>query len=470
MEPCYLAVDIGASSGRHILGWLEDGKLRLQEIYRFQNGLQGVEGHRCWDLSALFAEILNGLRVCKTLGRIPTTLGIDTWAVDYVLLDEGDEVLGRTYAYRDDRTAGMDEKVYACIPQDALYARTGIQKQPFNTIYQLMASREQEPALFARARTLLMVPDYFNFLLTGVKKSEYTNATTTQLVSPVTKDWDRELIGLLGYPQELFLPLTLAGTPVGHLKPELAQELGFDPLVMQTTTHDTASAVLAVPARGEDFLYISSGTWSLMGVEQQEANCTRAAQMANFTNEGGYDYRFRFLKNIMGLWMIQNVQKELETAYSFGELCRLAEEAGDFPARVDVNDARFLAPDSMIDTLRAVCAQGGMPVPQTPGELAAVVYQSLAESYGQTVQEIEALTGKTYDAIHIVGGGANAAYLNRLTANATGKTVYSGPTEATAIGNLAVQLLRAGEFADVSQAREVIFSSFAVQTFEPNNL
>jgi rhamnulokinase len=467
MKTYYLAVDIGASSGRHILSWLEDGKIHLEEIYRFENGMKEQNGHLCWDLDHLFEEIVNGLAICKTIGKIPVSMGIDTWAVDFVLLDHEGRRLGDAVGYRDHRTDGIDRDVYQIIGQDELYARTGIQKQIFNTIYQLMAVKKQTPELLEQAETLLLIPDYFNYRLTGRKMTEYTNATTTQLVNPDTKAWDLELIRKLGYKESIFTPVTMAGTAVGGLKQEIQDRIGFDLEVLQTATHDTASAVLSVPAREKDFLYISSGTWSLMGVEQQEANCSEAARLANLTNEGGYEYRYRFLKNIMGLWMIQSVRHELQDRYSFAELCRMAEACVDFPSRVDVNDERFLSPASMTEQIQAYCRDTDQKIPGTPGELSTVIYQSLAESYGSTVSEIEQITGKTYGSIHIVGGGANADYLNQLTADATGKTIYAGPTEATAIGNLTVQMLKDGVFADVWEARKTIYESFEIKKFEP---
>lgn len=465
MKQYYLAVDIGASSGRHILAHIEDGKICLEEIYRFENGMKEKDGHLCWDLQKLFSEIVNGMAVCRKIGKIPVSMGIDTWAVDYVLLDQDGQVLGNTYGYRDHRTAGMDDKVAALIDPKELYRRTGIQKQIFNTIYQLMAVKEQEPQRMEEAEQLLLIPDYFAYLLTGVKKTEYTNATTTQLVSPVTKDWDYELIEMLGYKKSLFGPITMAGTEVGMLKEEIAERVGFNLEVVQAATHDTASAVLAVPAKGEDFLYISSGTWSLMGVEQREANCSEESRQSNLTNEGGYEYRYRFLKNIMGLWMIQSVRHEWNDVYSFAEICAQAEECREFPSRVDVNDPVFLAPASMIQAIQSYCGQTGQPIPHSVGEIATVIYQSLAESYGKTVKEIEALTGRHYDSVNIVGGGSNAGYLNQLTAQYTGKTVYSGPTEATAIGNLAVQMIRAGEVRSLEEARTMIFDSFDIGCF-----
>lgn len=463
----YLAVDIGASSGRHILSWLENGKIHMEEIYRFENGMKERYGHLCWDIQKLFEEIVNGLAECKTKGKIPVSMGIDTWAVDFVLLDKNGNVIGDSVGYRDHRNEGMDDKVYETISLNELYARTGIQKQIFNTIYQLMAVKMQTPEQMERADTLLMIPDYFNYLLTGVKETEYTNATTTQLVNPATKDWDMELIEKLGYKKSIFTPICMAGAVVGDLTEEMQKRVGFNVKVLHTTSHDTASAVLAVPAKEEDFLYISSGTWSLMGVEQKEANCSDEARKANLTNEGGYEYRYRFLKNIMGLWMIQSVRHELNDAYSFAELCEMAVACDDFPSRVDVNADVFLSPENMTEAIKDYCAKTGQEMPNTVGEIATVIYQSLADSYGKTVKEMEAITGKTYDAIHIVGGGANADYLNQLTANATGKTVYSGPTEATALGNILVQLLEAKEFADVKEARKAVHDSFKIKTFQP---
>lgn len=348
MERYYLAIDIGASSGRHMLGHIEDGKMILEEIWRFENGMKDREGSLCWDLDALFEEIKTGMKRCKELGKIPVSMGIDTWAVDYVLLDEKDQVLGKTYGYRDGRTQGVDEDVYKIISEEELYSRTGIQKQSFNTIYQLMAVKKNNPEHLKAAKNFLMLPDYFHFLLTGQKCSEYTNATSTQLINAQTNDWDRELIERLGYPQEMFLPLSQPGTLVGSFTKEIEEEVGFSCEVVLPATHDTGSAVMALPGEGDKNLYISSGTWSLMGIENKTAICTEESRKRNFTNEGGYEYRYRYLKNIMGLWMIQSVRKELENKYSFAELCAMASRRSDFPSRVDVNDPVFLAGSSAI--------------------------------------------------------------------------------------------------------------------------
>ena len=467
MEKYYLAVDIGASSGRHILGHLENGKIELEEIYRFENGMDHKDGKLLWNVERLFGEILNGMKKCKELGKLPVSMAIDTWAVDYVLLDEKDQILGDTYGYRDHRTDGMDAEVAKVIPEPELYARTGIQKQIFNTIYQLMAVEKKTPEILKQVKTLLMLPDYFGFCLTGNKLSEYTNGSTTQLVDPYTYQWDKELIQSLGYPEDIFLPLKMPGTKVGNLLPQIQEEVGYDLEVVLCGSHDTASAVMAVPQTEGDGIYISSGTWSLMGIESLEPIITKEAAAANLTNEGGYDHRFRFLKNIMGLWMIQSVRHEYQDAYSFAQLCDMAEESRDFSSRVDVNDQSFLSPDSMIRAIKQYCKKTGQPVPETVGELAAVVYRSLAQSYGETVRELEKIAGKTYDSIHIIGGGSNAAYLNQLTADATGKTVYAGPGEATAIGNLLAQLIHAGDLADLRSARQCVRDSFEIKTYAP---
>ena len=448
MAEYYLAVDIGASSGRHILGHLEDGRIVLEEVYRFENGMEKKDGHLCWNLPRLFHEIKEGLKACRAAGKIPKSMGIDTWAVDYVLLDGEDRILGNTYGYRDGRT------------------KTGIQKQMFNTIYQLMAVKTQEPENMEKAEWLLMLPDYFHFLLTGNKLSEYTNATSTQLVSPETKQWDYELIERLGYKPSVFRPLHMPGTVVGPFSKEVEEEVGFTCEVVMPATHDTASAVISVPALTDDCLYISSGTWSLMGIENDKAICSPESRERNFTNEGGYEYRFRYLKNIMGLWMIQSVRHELGDKYSFAQLCDMAEAESDFPSRVDVNDDAFLAPDNMTEAIKAYCRKHGWREPETTGQIAAVIYQSLAESYAETVREIEALTGRTFPAINIVGGGSNAAYLNQLTADKSGRCVYAGPGEATAIGNLAVQMLKDGKFEGLAQVRACIYDSFGVKKYE----
>lgn len=468
MANYYLAVDIGASSGRHILCHRDEaGKLVLQEIHRFPNGMVMKDGRKVWEIERLWEEIKTGMKKCSALGVVPESIGIDTWAVDYVLLGKDGQRISDAVGYRDSRTDGIDEAVYKIIPQNRLYAETGIQKQKFNTIYQLMAEKRDNPELLAQADCMLLVPDYFHYLLTGKKVAEYTNASTTQLLDPQTKDWHMELIDELGLPAHIFPHVVPAGTILGELTEEMQKEIGYNTKVIVPGTHDTASAVVAVPAaEDEDVLYISSGTWSLMGTELLKADCSERAGKANFTNEGGYAYRFRFLKNIMGLWMIQSVKKEIAPDMGFGEICERASKS-DIPSTVECNDDRFLAPANMTEEVQKACAESGQPIPQGIAEVASVIYNSLAICYRDTCAEIESLTGVTYDKIRVVGGGANAGYLNELTAKFSGKTVLAGPTEATAIGNIAAQMIALGEFEDLFAARACIAESFEIAEYRP---
>ena len=461
----YLAVDIGASSGRHMIGFVENGKICLEEVYRFENTLCKADGLLCWDLDRLFGHIIAGMQACAQKGMIPVTMGIDTWAVDFVLLDEANHLVGPSVGYRDSRTRGMDKIAEAAVPFEELYARTGIQKQPFNTLYQLLALKQQQPEQLKRARHFLMIPDYFNFLLTGVMKNEYTNATSTALVNAHTKEWDGALLRRLGLPDGLFGSLSMPGESVGRLLPEIARQVGFDCTVMLPATHDTGSAFLAVPAVSENTVTISSGTWSLLGVELPKAITTPESAAANFTNEGGYDDRFRYLKNIMGLWMIQSIRRNCRNEYTFARLEEMARQEADFTAFVNVNDSSFLAPDNMIEAVQAVCRKTGQPVPQTLGQVMQCVYQSLAASYGSAIEELSKLTGKTFETVHIVGGGSKDGYLNQLTAKVTGLPVVAGPTEGTALGNVMAQMIAGGTFENLTAARAAVGRSFALQRY-----
>ncbi|MCD7857513.1 MAG: rhamnulokinase [Clostridiales bacterium] len=477
-----LAIDIGASSGRHILGSVQDGVITLEEVYRFDNRQLRKNGHDCWDLDNLWNGIVSGLKACKAAGKIPATIGIDTWAVDYVLLDGNDRILGDAVAYRDSRTQGMDSVLEEKVSPSELYERTGIQKQSFNTVYQLLAQQREHPEQLEQAESLLMIPDYFHFLLTGVKKQEYTNATSTNLVKAAAKTWGYDLIRTLGLPEGLFGPLSMPGETVGELLPEIQREVGFNAAVVLPATHDTGSAFLAVPARDDNAVYLSSGTWSLLGVENEQPITTEASRVQNFTNEGGAWYRYRYLKNIMGLWMIQSIRRELngvnyvagKTAHSasgkqwgFPDLIEAAKGAQDFTSVVDVDDAGFLAPDSMIQAVKDYCAKTGQPVPETVGEVMQCVYVSLTRRYAEAIRDLQKLTGKTYTSINIVGGGCQDMYLNQMTANATGLPVYAGPVEGTAIGNLLVQFIQAGEFDSLQAARNAIRSSFDIPEIQP---
>ena len=461
----YLAVDIGASSGRHILFSKENGRIRMSEIYRFENGMKKKDGHRIWDVEHLSREIVAGMKKAGEMGKIPVSVAVDTWGVDYVLLDEDDHILGDVYGYRDKRTEGMDTLLSEKIDSRELYGITGIQEQSYNTIYQLLADQVMRPDLLERARTFLSMPDYFGFYLTGRKANEYTECTTSGLVDAESGNWNRELIRRLGLPQEIFLDLLPAGSVLGQLRPEIAAEVGYDCSFIACASHDTASAVMSMPDPSGKGLYISSGTWSLMGVESEKAVTEEEAHAGGFTNEGGYGGKITLLKNIMGLWMIQSLRHELDDRYSFAELAKLGQEESDFPALVDVNDNRFLAPDSMIGAIQDACRQKGMPVPESPGQLSAVICRSLARCYADTAKKLMDLTGQKFDSINILGGGGQNTFLNRLTVEESGLTVNAGPSEATSVGNAIAQMICAGEFEDLAQARACVRESFAVETF-----
>lgn len=464
-----LAVDIGASSGRLILGHLENGKLKLNEIHRFENNIIRKGDHYCWDVERLFQEIKTGIKACNSLGIKPESIGIDTWAVDFVLLDDKNQLVTDAVAYRDPRTDGVMEEVFKKIPKEKLYLETGIQFQKFNTIYQLYALKQKSPEVLKEAKSFLMIPEYFNFLLTGEKANEYTNATSTQLVNAFTKNWDADLLNELEINRDIFQEIKPPKTILGTLSEELVAEFGFDMKVILPATHDTGSAVISVPEL-EDTIYISSGTWSLIGVENHFPICVPKALEYNFTNEGGLDYRFRFLKNIMGLWMIQEVKRNYDDRYSFAELVELARSETEFHSIVNVDDDRFLKPDNMIEEIQAFCLETKQQVPETPGQLAKCVYESLVESYKNAINEIEEIFEKTYSKINVIGGGCQNEMLNQLIADVLQKEVYAGPVEATAIGNLVAQLMALGEIADIDEARKIIKDSFEVKTFKALNV
>ena len=458
-----LAVDMGASGGRHILGHLEQGKIVLEEVYRFDNVMTERNGHLCWQMDRLWEHVLKGMAACKAAGKVPASMGIDTWGVDYVLLDREGQVLGDTVAYRDGRTQGMDLRLEQTMPFAELYRRTGIAKQPFNTVYQLMATPSE---LLDRAQDFLMIPDYLHHRLTGRMANEYTNASTTGLLNPFTRDWDREVLAAAGIPERIFRQPVMPGASLGPILPEIAQQVGFSCQVVLPATHDTGSAFMAVPASSPNAVYLSSGTWSLLGVENDAPLTGPDSLETGFTNEGGYGGKIRYLKNIMGMWILQCVRNELEKRYSFGEMAEMAAQAPETPWRVDVADNRFLAPKSMIAELQlAVTEQGGEEL--TLPRLLRMVNLSLAEGYAKAIAQLEQLTGKRFDTVHIVGGGSQNQTLNQMTADATGRTVVAGPTEGTALGNLMAQLIAAGAFAGLAQAREAERASFDVTTYLP---
>lgn len=464
MKKYCISVDIGASSGRLLVGSVESGRLDLVEIHRFENKLIEKNGHICWDIEVLFNEIKTGIQKCGDLEVTPSSIGIDTWAVDFVLLDENDQLITDAVAYRDSRTDGMMEEVAEIFMKERLYLETGIQFQKFNTIYQLYALKKQNPEVLKKAKTFLMIPDYLHFLLTGEKANEYTNATSTQLINTFTRNWDKEIINTLGFNIDMFQEIKMPKTTLGTLKEELADEFGFGMDVILPATHDTGSAVLAVP-QPESTIYISSGTWSLIGVENHFPICVTKALDYNFTNEGGMDGQYRFLKNIMGLWMIQEVKRNYGNRYSFAELVELSKAVPGTGPLVNVDDPRFLKPENMVEEIQAYCQETGRKVPEHPGEIAKCVYESLADSYKKAIFEIEDIFEKEFGTINVIGGGSQNELLNQLIAEATKKEVFAGPVEATAIGNLIAQLIALGEITDIKEARRIVKQSFEVKKF-----
>lgn len=454
MNTYYLAIDIGASSGRHILGHIENDKLCLEEIYRFDNNIKNENGTLIWDLQSLVAEVKAGIKKCKEIGKLPKTIAVDTWGVDYVLLDESKKEIFPAVSYRDGRTNEVVKEVNKIISQSELYSRTGIQKQNFNTIYQLYCDKKSEK--LQNAKHFLMMPEYFSFKLTGQIKNEYTNATTTNLINAKSKQWDKYILDTLGIPTKIFCDLSLPGTVVGNFTDEVKNEMGFDCTVILCPSHDTASAVAACPVDTKS-VYISSGTWSLIGTENTQAVLTEKACDANFTNEGGVEYRFRFLKNIMGMWLFQNIRKNINKELTYDEMMNLAKES-KFTEKIDPNAPEFVAPENMIEAVRNYLNSPNLSL----ADVLSSVYHSLAESYKVAIEEIESISGKEIKAIHIVGGGSKDKYLNKLTAEYTGKKVYTGLLEATATGNILSQIMYDKKIT-LTEAREIIKATFNVK-------
>lgn len=452
MKTYYLAVDIGASSGRHILSHIENGKLVLEEIYRFENNLVADETGLVWNIDSLFAEVLCGIKKCKEIGKIPKSIAIDTWGVDYVLLDENRKEIKPCYCYRDSRTSTVIDEVESLVSPTELYAKTGIQKQNFNTIYQLYADKKNNR--LKNAKYFLMMPEYLSFKLTGVCKNEYTNATTTGLVNANAKTWDADIIYALGLTEVPFLPLSLPSSHVGFLSEDIQKAVGFNCAVLFAPSHDTASAVCACPMADND-LYISSGTWSLIGTEITEPILNDSARKLNFTNEGGIDYRFRFLKNYMGMWLFQNIRRNLNKKLSYDDMMNLAKNCGEYKY-FDVNNSMLVAPKNMLEAIGKLINNDDL------GLILNSAYHSLAKSYSEAVTEIETVTGKRFNSIHIVGGGCQDKYLNALTRDYTGKSVTAGPIEATATGNIISQIISDKKIS-LATARKIVKKSFDIK-------
>lgn len=452
MKYC-LAIDMGASSGRHILGYIENGKLQLEEIYRFENGIVDIDGTLCWDIEHLFNEIKNGLKECKHRGITPDTVAIDTWGVDYVLLDKDKKEIMPAVSYRDSRTIGIPEEIDKIIPRKELYERTGIQATNYNSIYQLYCDKKS--GKLDNAEYFLMMPEYFSFKLTGEIRNEYTLSTTGGLVNVNTFERDEEILEKLGIDKKIFTPLSLPGTAVGNLSEEVKAEIGFDTTVILCASHDTASAVASCSV-GDNGIYISSGTWSLIGTENAYPVTCEKAMNSGFTNEGGVEHRYRFLENVMGMWLLQNIRKNLDKKYTYDEMMQMA-MASNFVEYINPNANDFLAPENMIEAIRNYLGKPDLPI----GDVLNSVYHSLAKTYTEAVKVVEEISNKEINVINIVGGGCKDSYLNALTEKYTGKKVIAGPVEATAAGNIMVQLMYLDNGLDLTTARELIKNSFS---------
>jgi rhamnulokinase len=471
-EFIYIAVDLGAGSGRVFLAGVAPGELLLEEVRRFHYPPRRSDGHLRWDLTPIFAEIKTGLREAgdraRRLGRPIRSIGVDSWGVDYGLIDAGGNPVEDPVCYRDERTADAMEQVFALIPREEIYARTGIQFLNLNTLYQLFAHAQE--GIPAGAAKLLMIPDLINFLLTGRAVTEYTNATTTQLLNAATRSWDERLIKRLNLPAGLFAEIVQAGADLGPLRPELAKELDLGVArVVAPATHDTGSAVAGAPLESGR-AYISSGTWSLVGVELERTLIDAEIARENFTNEGGAFGTVRFLKNVMGLWILESCRREWQErglAVDYDLLLGEVEARNDFRMLLYPDDPRFFNPPSMTAAIAGQLAETGQPVDDRPAAMAKAILDSLALRYASVIGTIERLTGRPVNSVQIVGGGSQNNYLNRATANATEKPVLAGPVESTVIGNVLVQAVAAGRFASLDEARRHVADNLKPQRFEP---
>lgn len=470
-----LAFDLGASSGRAILGRFDGKRLGIEEIHRFSNDPVEVGDRIYWDVLRLFWEIKNGLiKFSQNLGGELSSVGIDTWGVDFGLLDASGELLGNPYHYRDSQTEGMMEKAFSIIPKEDIYQYTGIAFQKFNTIYQLLALVDRNSSLLDKADMLLFMPDLLAYFLTGEKSTEYTEASTSQLLDARNKTWCMDLINAMGIPNNIFSSIQQPGTLKGYILPQIGNELKMEKVpVISVATHDTGSAVVAVPALEGDYAYLSSGTWSLMGVEVKKPIINEQTLNWNYTNEGGAEGNYRLLKNIMGLWIIQECKRTWDqqgTVYGFGDLVEMAKTCEPFKAFIDPDHDDFYPPGNMAQTVQNFCARTGQEVPQTKGEIVRCVYESLAMKYRWSMERLEEIQNKPLKALHIVGGGTKNQLLNQFTANAINRPVICGPTEATAIGNLMVQALALGEVANLHEIRQVVKESFPTVDYMPEDV
>ena len=474
-EHCYLAVDLGAESGRVMAGYFDDGKIRLEELHRFPNGGINIGGTMRWDVLGLWREIQIGLKKAANLSDI-RSVGVDSWGVDYVLMSADDELIGHPWHYRDERNNGMVELAAQRVPREEIFGETGLQFMQINSLYQLLAMRQQLPKLLDQSARFLMIADYFHWCLCGSRVVEFTNATTTQMLHPQKRNWAIELLRKLDIPTDILGDVVNPGTNLGKLRPEVAEAAGLPRIdVVAPATHDTGSAVAAVPTENTgqpNWAYISSGTWSLIGVEVQDAIITPEALELNVTNEGGIDGTYRLLKNVMGLWLVQECRRSFERAgrkVGYDEITAMAQAATPLKSMVDPNHSDFLKPEDMPTALRERCKATDQPVPETDGELIRTSLESLALKYNVVLGKLERLTGVKVEVIHIVGGGCQNELLNQLTANACQRPVISGPVEATAIGNVLVQARAAGEIASLADIRKVVRNSYEIKRFEPQD-
>ena len=469
-SPLYIAVDLGAGSGRVFLAGVDPGKLLLEEIHRFQYPPKEKSGHLRWDFSHIFEEIRSGLRKgavrARELGRPIHSLGVDSWAVDYGLLDTGGNLIADPVCYRDKRTRRAMERVFAVVPRSEIFEKTGIQFQVFNTLFQLYSAGES----IKKAEKLLLLPDLINFFLTGKAVAEYTNATTTQMLNAATRCWDHELLEQLGLPGSLLPEIVPAGTDLGLLKTEIADELDLHCVhVIAPATHDTGSAVAAAPISGNS-AYISSGTWSLIGIERSSSLINERVGKLNFTNEGGAFGTIRFLKNVMGLWIFESCRSEWKAAgidVAYHTILREISTASDSQALIFPDDERFLNPPSMTEAIEQQMRETGQQFDNEPVTISKIIFDSLAFRYASILRSIESLTGKDLNDIQILGGGGRNGYLNQMTANASGLKAQAGLTEATVVGNVLVQAIAAGRFDSLSEARQYIRENFVFEEYLP---
>jgi rhamnulokinase len=467
----YLAVDLGAESGRTILGALEDDKLTLTETHRFSNGPVRLNDGIHWDVLRLWGEIKSGISATVRAGMPLDGIGLDTWGVDFALLDRNHSLLSNPFHYRDERTDGMVEEAFRRMPRAEIFSNTGIQFMQINTLYQLLAMSVQKSPLFDVARSFVTIPDLFNYWLSGEITNEFTDATTTQCLDPRKRDWATGVLDAMGIPAHLFQPVTNPGTQLGMLLPSVATETGAgDVRVVVPACHDTGSALVAVPARNKDFAWISSGTWSIMGAEVHEPCLTEKALEYNFTNEGGVFGTWRLSKNILGLWLIQECKRTWASHgenLSYDEITGLASEAKPFLAVINPDDNSFLHPGDMPERIRKYCADTNQTLPQTKGEIVRVALEGIALKYRWVLERLEELAAKQFAPIHIFGGGTKNRLLNQFTADATGRVVVTGPVEATAIGNVLMQAIGLNHLDSLNDARAVVRASFDVEEYQP---